>query len=266
MATDHSPAPSPELLYLLSGDEEDFQAATADLLPPDLAEALNELPVEAAARIVSALPFHRTVQLFDEPELDRRGELFEQLEESVAVPVLEAMSADQQVELFRELPDTAVQRLIHVLDEPTRNTLRLLLRFPPTTAGGIMTTEFVSVPASWTADRVRQHILEVGSGKETVYAIYVLDPVSQQLLHVVSLREILLAEPNTPVSRIGTVRAPVSVRPLTDREDVARIISKYNLLAIPVVDGAQRVLGVVTVDDVIDAMVRETTEDVQKLG
>ena len=86
-----SSAPSPELLYLLSADEEDFQAACADLLPADIAEALNELPVEAAARIVAALPFHRGVQLLDEPELERRGEIFEQLQQAQAVPLLEAM-------------------------------------------------------------------------------------------------------------------------------------------------------------------------------
>ncbi len=258
--------PSPELLYLLSGDEEDFQAAAADFLPADIAEALNGLPVAAATRVVAALPFERAVQVFDEPQLTRRGQIIAGLDPDRAIPLIEAMSSDQQVELFRELDDATRARLMHVLDPPTRETINLLMRFPPTSAGGIMTTEFVAVPANWTVEQVRDYIRQVAQAKETVYAIYVVDPVDARLLRVVSLKELMLAEPGTRVIEVGQVRKLVSVRPLTDREDVARLISKYDLLAIPVVDEGQHVIGIVTVDDVIDALVSETTEDVQKLG
>jgi magnesium transporter len=258
--------PSPELLYLLSGDEEDFEAACADFLPADIAEALNGLPVEAATRVVGALPFHRAVQVFDEPQLTRRAEIVAGLDPSRAVPLIEAMSSDQQVELFREMSEPARARLAHVLDAPTRDTLNLLMRYPPTSAGGIMTTEFVGVPANWTVDQIRSYIRQVAQAKETVYAIYVLDPTDQRLVRVVSLKEIMLAEGAQPVMEIGESRKAITVKPLTDREEVARLISKYDLLAIPVLDDAQRVLGIVTVDDIIDALVSETTEDVQKLG
>lgn len=264
--TPQTSAPSPELLYLLAGDEDDFQAACADMLPADIAEALNELPVDAAARVVAALPFHRSVQLLDQPELERRGEIFERLQQEQAVPLLEAMSADQQVELFRELGDDARARLIHVLTAPTRDALKLLLRYPPTSAGGIMTTEFVAVPAEWTADRVKRYISAVGEAKETVYAIYVHDPATQRLLHVVSLREVMIAAPDRPIIQVGEHRKPLSVRATADREDVARLISKYNLLALPVLDDGGRILGIVTVDDMIDALISEQTEDVQKFG
>jgi magnesium transporter len=258
--------PSPELLYLLAGDEEEFRLACADLRPADIADALNKLPPDAAARVLAALPFDRAVQLFDEPELERRGELFERLDLPAAVPILEAMSADQQVELFRELPEAARDRLAHVLAAPTRDAIRLLLRYPETSAGGIMTTEFVGVPATWTVERVKAYIREVGNAKETVYAIYVLDPATQVLQHVVSLREVMMAAEADRVDAVGESREPITVRPLTDREEVARIIGKYNLLAVPVVDDARHVLGIVTVDDIIDALVSETTEDVQKFG
>jgi magnesium transporter len=258
--------PSPELLYLLSGDEEDFQAACADFLPADIAEALNGLPVDAATRVVAALPFHRAVQVFDEPQLARRAEIVAGLDQARAIPLIEAMAADQQVELFRELGDEARGRLIHVLTAPTRESLDLLLRYPPTSAGGIMTTEFVGVPAGWNVEQVKTYIREVGRAKETVYAIYVLDPKDQKLVGVVSLREVMLADPGTAVLEIAESRKPVTVRPLVDQEDVARLISKYDLLAIPVVDEGRRVLGIVTVDDIIDALVKETTEDVQKFG
>jgi magnesium transporter len=258
--------PSPELLYLLSGDEEDLLAACENLLPADVAEALNKLPVEAAARVVSALPFDLAVQLLDEPELDRRGDIFELLDERRAVPLIEALSSDQQVELYRELKEPDRARLLHILDAPTRDVLKLLFKYPPTSAGGIMTTEFVSVPSTWTVDQVKRHISEVGRAKETVYAIYVLHPSDQRLETVISLREIMLSKPEYRVAAIGDGRRPITVSPQTDREDVARLISKYNLLAIPVVDDAYHVLGIVTVDDVIDALVREQTEDVQKFG
>ena len=258
--------PTPELLYLLSGDEEDFASACADFQPADIAEGLNGLPIEAATRVMAALPFHRAVQVLDEPQLNRRAEMVGGLDQARAGALIEAMSADQQVELFRELSEEARGRLAHVLDAPTRDSLRLLLRYPPTSAGGIMTTEFVGVPAGWNVEQVKTYIREVGRAKETVYAIYVLDPQSQRLVRVVSLKEIMLAEPGTPVLEVGEARKPVTVRPLFDQEEVARLISKYDLLAIPVLDDDGRVLGIVTVDDVIDALVKETTEDVQKFG
>ena len=260
----NSPA-TPELLYLLSGDEEDFLEACADLRPADIAEALNELPEEAAARIVAALPFHRAVEVFDEPELERRGDIFAKLAQEQAVALLDAMSADQQVEIFRDLDDDARGRLEHVLAAPTRDALKLLLKYPETTAGGIMTTEFVSVPSGWTVRRVLEHIHAVGEAKETVYAIYLLDD-RQRLAHVVSLRQLMTADADIPVLSVGMRRKPVTCGPYTDREDVGRLISKYNLLAIPVLDDAHRVLGIVTVDDIIDALITEQTEDVQKFG
>jgi len=258
--------PAPELLYLLAGDAEDLLAACENLRPADIAEALNQLPVAAAARVVSALPLDLTVPLFDEPELDRRGEIFGRLDESVAPPLIEGLSSDQRVELFRALKAEDRTRLFPLLSASTRDALRLLLAYPPTSAGGIMTTEFVGVPATWTVEQVKRHISEVGRAKETVYAIYVLHPKDQRLETVVSLREIMLASSGQRVDAIGDVRRPVTVSPLTDREDVARLISKYNLLAIPVVDDTTHVLGIVTVDDVIDALISEQTEDVQKFG
>jgi magnesium transporter len=258
--------PSPELLYLLAGDEEDLVAAVENLRPADVAEAQNQLPVPAAARVVAALPFELAVQLLDEPELDRRSDIFELLEEERAIPLIEALSSDQQVELFRTLKEADRTRLFHVLDPPTREALKFLLAFPPTSAGGLMTTEFVGVPATWTVEQVRRHVSEVGRAKETVYAIYVLNPRDQRLLTVVSLREIMLADAAQRVDPLAHGRRPITVGPLVDREDVARLISKYNLLAIPVLDSAGRVLGIVTVDDVIDALISELSEDVQKFG
>ncbi|MDZ4864443.1 MAG: magnesium transporter, partial [Gemmatimonadota bacterium] len=247
------------------GDPEEFASACTDLLPADIAEALNDLPVDAAARVVAAVPFGIAVQVLDEPSLESRDGIVSLLPDDVAIPLIQAMSADQQVRLFRDLKESDRARLLHVLDAPTRDQLKRLMSYPPQSAGGLMTTEFVSVPAEWTALQVRLHVAREGSEKETVYAIYVLDG-RQRLERVVSLREVVIATSDQVVETIGDGRKPVTVSPLVDREDVARLISKYNLLAIPVVDDGGHILGIVTVDDVIDAMISEQTEDVQKMG
>jgi magnesium transporter len=261
------PNSTPELLYLLHGDPADLADALSGMRAADIADAWRELKPDAAAKVMAALPFDLAVQVFDEPELVHdRCAIIQHMDERAVGPLVDAMSADQQADLFRELPDQARSKFLKQLDAPTQSALRLLLRYAPDTAGGIMTTEFVSMPATWTVERALRYIAEVGGAKETVYAIYVLAPDTQQLVHVVSLRELVLASRQEMVGDVGDHRAPIVVAPLTDREDVARLISKYNLLAVPVMDDGGHVLGIVTVDDVIDAIVREHTEDVQKFG
>jgi magnesium transporter len=257
----------PELLYLLHGDPTDLAEALSGMRAADVAEALRALDANAASKVMAALPFDLAVQVFDEPELDHhRVDIIQQMGEKVAAPLIDAMSADQQADLFRELPEEDRGRFLKVLDAPTREALSVLLRYEPDTAGGIMTTEFVSVPTTWTVDQTLQHISKVGRAKETVYTIYGVDPESRKLVHVVSLRDLMLADRAKQVTEVGNRRTPLSVGPRTDREEVARTISKYNLLALPVLDEGGHMLGIVTVDDVIDAIVREGTEDVQKFG
>ena len=259
--------PSPELLYLLHNDPSDLAEALSGVRAPDIAEALRALRAEEAAKVMAAMPFEQAVQVFDEPELTHhRCEIVTHMDERAASALIEAMSADQQADLFREVEPSNRARLLKTLDAETRAALSGLLEYHPETAGGIMTTEFVSMPATWTVDQAMTYIRDVGRAKETIYAIYVLDPDTQALVHTVSLRELMLADRSQPVALVGDRRTPLSVRATTDREEVARIISKYNILAVPVVDEAAHVIGIVTVDDVIDAIVRESTEDVQKFG
>ncbi|MEP6856825.1 MAG: magnesium transporter [Gemmatimonadales bacterium] len=262
-----SPETVAQLLYLVHSDPEELQEALGELRPPDIAEALRELPPEAAAKVMAALPFELAVQVFDEPELNRhRCEIIQHIDPRRVGPLIEAMSSDQQADLFREVPEENRQRLLATVSEQTRVNLRRLLQYSPNTAGGIMTTEVVSVPADWTAHQAIVLISEVGGRKETVYAVYILDPNTQELLHVVSLRELITAPREKNVLEIGRRRPPLTVATDTDREDAARLISKYNLLAVPVVDDQRRLLGIVTVDDVIDTLVEEQTEEVQRFG
>jgi magnesium transporter len=231
----------------------------------DIAESLRDLPPAGASKVMAALPFDLAVQVFDEPELEHRYEIVQGMETVAAIALVEAMSADQQADLFRELHKEDRERLLAKLDPSTRRSLTLLLRYRAESAGGIMTTEMLTVPFDWTVDQTLTYIREVARNKETVYVIYVLDD-NEHLIHVVSLRQLMVAEGSTVVREVGDRRKPVTVSPDTDREEVARVIAKYNLLAIPVVDDEHHVLGIVTVDDVIDAIVREQTEDVQKFG
>ncbi|GJG87031.1 magnesium transporter MgtE [Gemmatimonadetes bacterium T265] len=269
-----APADSaPELLYLVHRDPEELAAACNAMRPADIAESLRRLPADAGAKVLGALPFDLAVQTFDEPELaDWRCELVHRLDTDTAATLVDAMSADQQADLFRELPDADRARLLPRVDAPTRAGLELLLRYQPGTAGGIMTTEFVALPAGLTAGAALDEVARVAPGKETVYVAYVTDAAPGQdaaqgrLVRAVSLRDLLVAPREQPVAEVGVPRPPITVRAETPRAAVARTVGKYNLLAVPVVDDAGRVLGIVTVDDVIDAIVREQTEDIQKLG
>jgi magnesium transporter len=258
----------PELLYLLHGDPSELAEALSRMRAADVAEALRDLPPDAAAKVMAALPFDLAVQVFDEPELAyERAEIVRRMDAKKAALLIDAMSSDQQADLFRELPKDDRPRFLKLIDEQTRKAMELLLQYPEETAGGIMTTEFVSVLTTATVQQALEYIREVGRTKETIYAIYCLDPATQALETVVSLRDLMLAtDRSQQVLAIASRRKPLKVKTSTDREEVARMISKYNLLAVPVVDEANHVLGIVTVDDVIDAIVREQTEDVQKFG
>ena len=258
---------TPELLYLLHGDPGDLAEALAGMRAADIADALRRLPPEAGAKVMAALPFDLAVEVFDEPELsDERCGIIRCMPPDAVGPLVDAMSSDTQAELFRELPEAARAGLLKQLDPASQQTLALLLKYPSDSAAGIMTTEFVSMPTTWTVEQAFKYIREVGRAKETIYAIYLLDPDDHRLVHVVSLRQLMLADQQIMVGDVGERRPPLSVSPRTDREDVARLISKYNLLAVPVVDEGGHIIGIVTVDDVIDAIVREQTEDAQKFG
>lgn len=256
-------APDAELLDQLRrlGAPDDLARAH----PVDIAEALNLLDPRAAGRALCSLPFDLAVRVLEQPEFDRRAALFQDLPAEEAVPLVRAMSPDQQADLFRELPPADRSRLLALIDPPARATLEHLLGYAHDTAGGIMTTDYASVPSGWTAAQAMDHIRRTGQTRKPVYAIYVVSP-DQRLVRVVSLRELLSAEQGIPITDVGEYRHLVAVKPTTDREEVARLLSKYNLLAVPVVDDEQRLVGTITVDDVIDALVKEQTEDVHKFG
>ena len=241
-------------------------AAVADEHPANIVELLNGLEPEQSADVVLQLAPDRQIEVLDQSGLEAPTEIIDALPHTVAVPILLGMSLDRVADVFRHLPQQSRDALLPLLDLETQSSLHALLKYPEDTAGSIMTTEFVSVPSNWTVAQTLEHIRRVERTRETVYAIYLIDPRTKKLVQSVGLRRLIVSDPNAPLLSVAPSRKPVTVGPLLDREEVARRISKYDLLAVPVVGENGQVLGIVTVDDIIDAIVEETTEDVQRFG
>jgi magnesium transporter len=232
---------------------------------PDIVEAINDMPSELAAAVLLRLPAERAIEVLDQPGLEREPELVTLMPRDAAARLLAGVSADRVADIFHQVKEPHCSELLDLLDADARVNIRRLLQYPKDTAGSIMTTEFASVPSTYTVQQTLDYIRHVESSRETIYAIYVLDPLSKKLVKTITLRRLITGDPQAPVLSVARPGRLVTAAPLMDREDVARLISKYDLLAVPVVDHG-RVIGIVTVDDVIDAIVQETTEDVQKFG
>ena len=232
----------------------------------DSIELLNSFELEDAADALAELPIERAIDMFDRPELQRAGELLERLPAERATALLEGMADDRAADALLEIGAADRARLSGGLRSGTLEALRQLMHYPAHSAGSLMSTEFVSVPSHWTVAEVLAHVRRVERSRETVYAIYLLDPRTHALERMVSLRRLVSGEPTAPVLSLAQETPPVWVAVDTDQEEVARLIRRHDLLAIPVLDEARHVLGIVTVDDVLDAMIAEGTEDAQKFG
>jgi magnesium transporter len=231
----------------------------------DIVEALNDEPRESAVGLLNELPFERAVEVFDQPELDDAAEIMASLSRDKAGRLLAAMSVDRAADVLRELSEPARADMLGALTPGLRLTLLTILGYPEGSAGSIMTTEYVSVPSDWTVARTLDHIRKVERTRETIYAIYVVDPQTRALVRAVGLRRLITSAPEDKIASVGPDRSPVIASPLMDVEKVAQLITKYDLLAVPVVED-DKILGIVTVDDIIDTMIEETTEDVHRFG
>lgn len=236
-----------------------------DLAPADLANLINELTLAEAATVVSMLPLPRAIEVFDEPIMRRRAAILEGLESSRAAEILAGLSADERTDVVQKMGHLERHRILPKLTGEMRKELEGLLQYPPHTAGGIMTTEFVQLQPKMTVGETLKHIRSVAREKESIYACYVMEPGSGHLLGAVSLRDLVMAELNTPVTEVMR-KKPVTVNALDDQEDVARKIGKYNLLAVPVLEKDGKVVGFVTVDDVVDVLIEEGTEDILRMA
>jgi magnesium transporter len=229
-------------------------------------ERLNALEIPEAAAILATLPQQKAVRILGRPELHHAAAMLTEMPVEQAARLLNATANDRVADLFQEMDEAARAHLFSKLDRATCLAVQHLMGYPPRTAGSIMTTEFVSVPATWTVEKTLEHVRKVERSRETVYAIYVLDVETQALTSVVTLRRLINGEPQASVLSVAQQGGIVRADPLMTQEDVARLIRKHNLLALPVIGENGHMLGIVTVDDVIDTMIADQTEDAQKFG
>lgn len=237
----------------------------ADLPAADLADLLNQLTLIEAATVVSMLSIARATELFDQPTMTRRTAIIEKIDPGRAAQILEGMSADERTDIIQVMGHLERRRIIPKLSAEAQSELEDLLQYPEHTAGGIMTTEFVRLDAQMTVADALKHIRSVARDKESIYACYVLEPETERLLGSVSLRDLVMAELDRKVGDVMR-RKPVTVAALEDQESVAAKIAKYNLLAVPVLEADGSVVGFVTVDDVIDVLIEEQTEDILRMA
>ncbi len=237
----------------------------SDLPPEDLAELLNQLRLNEAAAIVSMLPLPKCIELCDQPTMRRRAAILEKLEPKRVAAILEGLSADERTDVIQKMGLHERHRILPKFSPDVRAELEDLLQYPDHTAGGIMTTEFVRLEPKMTVSDALKHIRSVAREKESIYACYVMDPETDRLLGAVSLRDLVMAELDRPIGQVMH-RKPVTVNVQDDQEKVAEKIGKYNLLAVPVVEQDGSVVGFVTVDDVIDVLIEEQTEDILRMA
>ncbi len=235
------------------------------LHPADIAEALNHLRLVEAADLLQVLPTQVAVAVFNQPTLHRRPALFDQFEPAHASRLLESLAADQRREIISHMSSHQRHRLVPKLSPAVRAEAEQLLQYPDRTAGGLMTTEFVRLDPQMTVGQALKYIRSVARERESIYACYVLEAGTDKLLGAVSLRDLVMAEFEQPVTQVMR-KNPIAVMALDPSEVVAQKISKYNLLAVPVLEQGDRLVGIVTVDDVIDLVVEEATEGMQRMG
>jgi magnesium transporter len=250
---------------LESGD----QAATADLLEEmvrtgELTENLAALSTNELGRLAIQLQDKEPAEFLEDLDPTDAAEILSSLTVDQAARVLETVDADNAVDIVSEIEPERAEMILVAMDAETAEELRELLVYPPDTAGGRMTPAFVSVDPSLRADQAVQALRQVAQEAETIYYVYVTD--AEDHLHgVLSLRGLVLSPPSTPVRDL-MVRDMISVLVTADQEDAARTLNEYDLLALPVVDEDNRLLGIITADDVADILEQEATEDIERLG
>ncbi len=222
------------------------------LNPADLADILGELSPDDRAAIVSNLDEETTAAAMEEMDFDLQQSVLDSVSSEKAADILDEIDPDAAADLVGDLPQERAEQLLSLMQPEEARDVRALLKFPDDSAGGLMTTEFVALPSGLTVQEAIGYVRKVGNEPETVYYLYVVDN-QHRLVGVLSLRGLIVASPTACVDDIMN-RDLIVVHPLDSQEDVSRVIARYNLLAVPVADDTGRLLGIVTVDDAIDAV------------
>lgn len=224
-----------------------------ELHPADLAEIISDLNRTESGRLLESLDVKTLADTLEEVEPEFQASLVEDMPDERVADLLEEMAPDEAADLLHELPEDRSQELLKLMEHEEAEDVRRLLAYPDDTAGGIMNTEYVAVRPNLTAEQVLRTLRETASDAETIFYVYVTDEANR-LAGVFSLRELVLAQPKTQVLKFMEPRV-VSVNVRTPQEDVARVVAKYSLLAVPVVDEGQHLMGIVTADDALDKII-----------
>src|SRR5689334_24151380 len=207
----------------------------ADLRAEDLAELINQLTLIEAAAVVSMLPVARAIEICNQPTMRRRAAILEQIEPARVAEILTGLAADERTDIVQKMGLHERHLVVPKLTPEIRTELDHLLQYPVHTAGGIMTTEFVELDPTMTVGAALKHIRSVAVDKESIYACYVLEPGTKRLVGSVSLRDLVMADLDSPLAKVMRVK-PITVNAEDDQETVAQKIAKYNLLAVPVLE------------------------------
>lgn len=257
---------APDIVDLLETDPRSVAAETEELHPADLADVAELIDRALVPQLLAALPSERAAAVLEYLDEELRIELLETMPATQAAALITEMDPDERADALEEMDEDVADHILEAIPARERAETERLLQYAPDTAGGLMTTEFVSVPESQTVDEALMTIRAIAreGRREAMQTIYVVD-AQGALTGVMSLRELLAAAEGTRVGEIAWTEI-VTVPADADRETVAQLTSNYDLVAVPVVDAERRLLGVITVDDVIDVIQEEQTEDVQKFG
>ncbi len=251
-------------LLLESGNLEGAKSLLVPVQPVDIAEAIEGLPESMQVIAFRLLSKAEAIEVYEYLDYSVQEALIEEFKRQEVIDIVDKMSPDDRAKLFDELPAKIVRRLLSQLSPKERQATAQLLGYEDDTAGRIMTPEYISLKESLTVDETLERIRSLANASEIIYYLYVTD-ASRHLTGIVSLRDLVVSPSQTTLGEIMT-RDVVFVHTNTDQEEVARTIQRYDLLAVPVVDREDRLVGVVTVDDVIDIIEQEATEDIYALG
>lgn len=232
--------------------------------PQDVALLLEQFPKEELPLMFRILHKDFATEVFVEMDPDLQQALIEAFTDNELEEILDDLFMDDTVDLIEEMPANVVKRILAHSDPDSRRQINQLLQYPDDSAGTIMTTEFVDLKKNMTVGDAFKQIRRTGVEKETIYTCYVTDE-KRVLMGVVTVKDLLLAEEDTPVTDIMT-DSPISVNTDDDKEDVMKAIAKYDFLAMPVVDKENRLVGIVTIDDAVDVLQEENTEDIEKMA
>jgi len=249
---------------LQSGRHSQLRGALMMLNTVDIAQYLDELDANKRLLVFRILPKDISADVFSYMSHDAQEALITLIGDQEINALISDMYLDDAVDFLEEMPANVVKHILKNTDINTRNLINQFLRYPENSAGSIMTIEYMEVHARFTVEETMALIRKVGLDKETIYTIYVIDE-ARRLIGTVPLRKLILAESDTGVDKIMN-RSVMSVSTSADQEEVADLVRKYDLMAIPVVDTENRLVGIITADDVMDVIEEENTEDFERMA